>query len=255
MSTFVGIDARGEQPKVKRRDQMKIRLIAVIAALALVFMLSGPSVFAQDKQPAAPQPAGAQAPPSVPTKQDKPAAEKPQDTLKKIQSKAAVAADSDSYIIGPEDVLYIYVWKEENLSRSVPVRMDGMISIPLVDDIKAAGMTPLQLKELLLTKLREYVETPDVTVIVAEANSFRVYVQGEVKTPGVYKLRSETSLMQLIIMAGGFTDWANQKKITVIRKEGGKDSRIVVNYKKIVEGDAGAKDVMLKSGDIIIIPN
>jgi polysaccharide biosynthesis/export protein len=228
--------------------------IAVIVALALVMMLTGPSIFAQDKQPAAPQPTSVTAAPAAPAKPDNPAA-KPQETLKQIQSKAAVAADSDSYIIGPEDVLYIYVWKEENLSRSVPVRMDGMISIPLVDDVKAAGMTPLQLKEYLLAKLREYVETPDVTVIVSEANSYRVFVQGEVKTPGVFKLRSETTLVQLIIMAGGFTDWANQKKITVMRKEGGKDTRIVVNYKKIIEGDSGEKDIVLKSGDIIIIPN
>jgi polysaccharide export outer membrane protein len=253
-------DALRGLPGEKGGEQMKGKTIAAIVTLALVMMLTGPSIFnnvifAQDKQPAPPLPTNVQAAPSAPAKPDKPAAAKPQDTIQKIQSKAAVAADSDSYIIGPEDVLFIYVWKEENLSRSVPVRMDGMISIPLVDDIKAAGMTPLQLKELLLVKLREYVETPDVTVIVTEANSYRVFVQGEVKTPGVYKLRSETTLVQLIIMAGGFTDWANQKKITIMRKEGGKDSRIAVNYKKIVEGDEGAKDVILKSGDIIIIPN
>lgn len=175
--------------------------------------------------------------------------------FQKKQAKAAVAADSGTYMIGPEDVLYIYVWKEENLSRSVPVRMDGMISIPLVDDIKAAGLTPLQLKELLLAKLREYVDTPDVTVIVTEANSYKVYVQGEVKTPGVIRLRTETSLVQLIVMAGGFTDWADKKKITIIRKEGGKESRIRVNYNKIIDGDEGAKDIILKSGDIIIVPN
>ena len=150
---------------------MKGKTVAVIVTLALVMILSGPSLFAQDKQPApAPQPTAGQAAPAAPAQPAKPAAAKPQDTLQKIQSKAAVAADSDSYIIGPEDVLFIYVWKEENLSRSVPVRMDGMISIPLVDDIKAAGMTPLQLKEVLLIKLREFVETPDVTVIVTEAS-------------------------------------------------------------------------------------
>jgi polysaccharide export outer membrane protein len=179
----------------------------------------------------------------------------PKAELQAKQATAQVAADSGTYLIGPEDVLYIYVWKEENLSRTVPVRMDGMISIPLVDDIKAAGLTPLQLKELILAKLREYVDTPDVTVIVTEANSYKVYVQGEVRTPGVIRLRTETSLVQLIVMAGGFTDWANQKKITVMRKEGGKDTRIVVNYKKIIDGDEGAKDIILKSGDIVIIPN
>ena len=179
----------------------------------------------------------------------------PQAELQKKQEKAQVAADSGTYVIGPEDVLYIYIWKEENLSRTVPVRMDGMISIPLVDDIKAAGMTPLQLKELLLAKLREYVDTPDVTVIVTEANSYKVYIQGEVRNPGVVRLRTETSLVQLIVMAGGFTDWADRKKITIIRKEGGKESRIRVNYKKVIDGDEGAQDIILKSGDIIIIPN
>jgi len=171
------------------------------------------------------------------------------------QSKAAVAADSGSYVIGPEDVLYIYVWKEDNLSRTVPVRMDGMISIPLVDDVKAAGLTPLQLKELLLAKLREYVDTPDVTVIVTEANSYKIYVQGEVRTPGVIRLRTETSLVQAIVLAGGFTDWADKKKITILRKEGGKDTRIRANYNKIIDGDAGHPDIILKSGDIIIVPN
>jgi len=173
--------------------------------------------------------------------------------LQKKQAKAAVAADSGTYIIGPEDVLYIYVWKEENLSRTVPVRMDGMISIPLVDDVKAAGLTPLQLKELLLAKLREYVDTPDVTVIVTEANSYKVYLQGEVKKPGVMRLRTETSLVQLIVMAEGFTDWADKKKITIIRREGGKETRIRANYKKIIDGEE--QDIVLKSGDIVIVPN
>jgi polysaccharide export outer membrane protein len=175
--------------------------------------------------------------------------------LQAKQATAQVAADSGTYVIGAEDVLYIYVWKEENLSRSVPVRMDGMISIPLVDDIKAAGLTPLQLKELLLAKLREFVDTPDVTVIVTEANSYKVYVQGEVRTPGVIRLRTETSLVQVIVLAGGFTDWADKKKITILRKEGGKETRIRVNYTKIIDGDEGARDIILKSGDIVIIPN
>jgi len=236
---------------------MRRRSIALVVILVAVALISNQFVFAQEKRPEAPQAgpekspqAAASAPATV-----KPAASGKADALKSVQAKAAVAADSDSYIIGPEDVLFIYVWKEENLSRTVPVRMDGMISIPLVDDVKAAGMTPLQLKEYLLAKFREYVETPDVTVIVQEANSYKVYVQGEVKKPGVYKLRSETSLIQLIVMAEGFTDWADRKKITIIRKEGGKETRIRANYKKIIEGDEGAKDIILKSGDIVIIPN
>jgi polysaccharide export outer membrane protein len=250
----------------RRRREMRRRSIALVVILVAVALISTQSVFAQDKEPAstpaapeqspqasAPAPAPKQAPAAA-TPSKRPAGEQTE-ALKKAQAKASVAADSDSYVIGPEDVLFIYVWKEENLSRTVPVRMDGMISIPLVDDIKAAGMTPLQLKQTLLAKLSEFVETPDVTVIVTEANSYKVYVQGEVKTPGVYKLRTETSLVQLIVMAGGFTDWADKKKITIIRKEGGKESRIRANYKKIIDGDEGAKDIILKSGDIVIIPN
>jgi polysaccharide biosynthesis/export protein len=245
-----------EREEMRRRPIELIVILVAVAAIATIALTSSQTVFAQEKQPASPQASQQKAPEAVSASAPaKPAGGGKTEALKAAQAKASIAADSDNYIIGPEDVLFVYVWKEENLSRSVPVRIDGMISIPLVDDIKAAGMTPLQLKEVLLAKLREFVETPDVTIIVTEANSYRVYVQGEVKTPGVFKLRTETSLVQLIIMAGGFTDWANQKKITIMRKEGGKDSRIVVNYKKIVEGDEGAKDVMLKSGDIVIIPN
>ncbi len=174
--------------------------------------------------------------------------------LLKKQSQAEVAADSPNYIIGPEDVLNIHVWKEEHLSRTVPVRIDGKISLPLVDEIQAAGLTPLQLKELLLRKLKEFVDIPNVTVVVMEAQSFKVYISGQVKNPGVYRLKSETSLLQIIIMAGGFTDWANQKKILIIRKEDGKEKRMTVNYKKIVKGDDSRSNIILKSGDTIIVP-
>ena len=175
--------------------------------------------------------------------------------LLKKEAQAEVAADSDSYIIGPEDVLYIHVYGEEKtLSKEVIVRMDGKISMPLVDDIPAAGLTPLQLKGKLTDKLKQFVESPTVTVVVMNANSFKVYVSGQVRTPGVYRIRSETSLIQIIPMAGGFTDWANQKKILIIRKENGKEKRITVNYKKIVQGKEPIANSILKSGDTIIVP-
>jgi polysaccharide export outer membrane protein len=161
---------------------------------------------------------------------------------------------SESYAIGPEDVLNIHVWKEEALSKTVPVRMDGKISLPLIDDIQAAGYTARQLKEILTKKLKEFIENPVVSVTVVEANSYKVYVSGQVRTPGVYRLRSETTLLQIIPMAGGFTDWANQKKILVIRKENGKEKRITVNYKKIVKGDNPESNIILKAGDTIIVP-
>jgi polysaccharide export outer membrane protein len=161
---------------------------------------------------------------------------------------------SESYVIGPEDVLSIHVWKEEAFSRTVPVRMDGKISLPLIDDVQAAGFTARQLKEVLTTKLKEFVENPNVSVTVAEANSFKVFISGQVRSPGVYRLRSETSLLQFIPMVGGFTDWANQKKILVIRRESGKEKRLTVNYKKIVSGKDPDSNIILKAGDTIIVP-
>jgi polysaccharide export outer membrane protein len=163
-------------------------------------------------------------------------------------------AVSESYVIGPEDVLSIHVWKEEALSRTVPVRMDGKISLPLIDDVQAAGYTARQLKEVLTKRLKEFIDNPNVSVTVVEANSYKVYVSGQVRTPGVYRLRSETTLLQIIPMAGGFTDWANQKKILIIRKEDGKEKRITVNYKKIVKGDAPESNIILRTGDTIIVP-
>ena len=177
------------------------------------------------------------------------------EVLKKKQAQAEVAADSDKYVIGSEDVLYIHVWKEEHLSRQAPVRMDGKISLPLIDEIKAAGLTPLQLKEALTQRLKEFVENPNVSVIVMEANSFKVYVSGQIKNPGVIRLRSETTILQLMSMVGGFTDWANQKKILIIRNENGKEKRIIVNYKKIVKGEDPSANIILKSGDSIIVPD
>lgn len=176
-------------------------------------------------------------------------------TLEKKEARAEVAADSDQYVIGAEDILHIHVWKEEALTRTVPVRMDGMISLPLIQEVKAEGLTPYQLKEALTHRFKEFIETPNISVTVMEANSFKVYVSGQVRTPGVYRLRSETTLLQIIPMAGGFTDWANQKKILILRKEDGKEKRITANYKKIIKGDDPGSNIILKAGDTIIVPD
>jgi polysaccharide export outer membrane protein len=167
------------------------------------------------------------------------------------KTQGAVAADDDQYVIGPEDVLLIYVWKEESITKTVPVRIDGKISLPLVNDIQAAGLTPLQLKEALAEKLKGFIESPTITVTVMEANSFKVYVSGEVKNPGVHRIRSEITLVKLIIMVGGFTEWANQKKILVITKEKGVEKRIIANYKKIIEGEV--PDIVIKRDDTVIV--
>jgi len=171
------------------------------------------------------------------------------DSPQKAQS--ALKTDDDQYIIGPEDVLVIHVWREESLTKTVPVRMDGKISLPLVDDIQAAGMTPLQLKGELTRKLGEYIDDPTVTVTVLEANSFKVYVLGEVKQPGIQILRSETTLLKLIVRVGGFTPFANQRKIIIITRENGVEKRITANYNKIVDGDAS--DIVIRRGDTVIV--
>jgi polysaccharide export outer membrane protein len=171
----------------------------------------------------------------------------------KNESLAEGVADRDHYVIGVEDVLSIHVWKEEALSRTLPVRMDGNISLPLIHEIKAAGLTPLQLEVLITEGLKRFYENPTVSVTVMEANSFKVYVSGQVKTPGVYRLRSEITILQIIPMAGGFTDWAKRTKILVIRKENGKVSRITVNYKKAMKGKPGS-NLVLRAGDTIIVP-
>lgn len=171
------------------------------------------------------------------------------DPSEKAQS--VLKTDDNQYIIGPEDVLSIHVWREESMTKTVPVRMDGKISLPLVDDIQAAGMTPLQLKDTLSKKLKEYIDDPTVTVTVLEANSFKVYVSGEVKQPGVQILRSETTLLKLIIRVGGFTPFANERKIIIITKENGVEKRITANYRKIIDGDE--PDVVIRRGDTVIV--
>lgn len=164
---------------------------------------------------------------------------------------AQATASPDQYRIGPEDVLNIHVWREEALSRTVPVRLDGKISMPLLDDIQAAGTTPLELKDIITDRLREYIDDPIVTVIVTEHNNFKVFVSGQVRTPGVYRLRSRGTLLQIIPMSGGFTDWANQKKILLIRNHNGREERSTINYTKLL--DTGS-DVELRPGDVIVVP-
>jgi polysaccharide export outer membrane protein len=170
-----------------------------------------------------------------------------------IQSQ--VPPDSDKYLIGPEDSLLIQVWKEDALSQQVLVRTDGKISLPLIDEVQAAGRTPLQLKEVLTEKFKEFVDAPLVTVMVREAKSFKVYVSGQVARPGVFPLVGETTILQIIPMAGGFTEWANQKKVILIRREKGQETRMTINFKNIISGEDMNANILLKPGDTIIVPD
>lgn len=172
----------------------------------------------------------------------------------KNQVRAEAGIDNNQYIIGAEDVLYIHIWKEEALSKTVPVRIDGKISLPLVDEIQAAGLTPLQLRDVLAQRFKEFVDSPNVSVMVMEANSHKAFITGQIKNPGVYRLRTETSILQIISLAGGFTEWANQNEIIILRKEKGQEKRIIVHYKKIISGEDLSLNILLKSGDTVIIP-
>lgn len=159
----------------------------------------------------------------------------------------------DSYVIAPGDVLTIQVWKEADLSGAARVRTDGMISIPLVDDVKAAGLTPLALKKVIEDKLQGFVELPKVTVIVNES-SYRIYIVGRVGSPGQYPLNKDLTVLEALTLAGGPTEWADSNDIVIIRRVGGEVKRIPFQYKKVISGKKMEQNIYLQSNDTIIVP-
>ncbi len=162
-------------------------------------------------------------------------------------------AGLEDYKIGPEDVLAISVWKNEAMSRVLPVRPDGMISLPLLDDVMAAGLTPTELRNVLAQRLAEYVPSPAVTVIVNDVKSFKVSVIGEVFKPARYELKSRTSVLDVLALAGGFTQFASRTRVVVLRQEGEKRVRIPFNYNRVTN-DSVEEDLYLKPNDIVIVP-
>ncbi len=140
------------------------------------------------------------------------------------------------------------------MSREVPVRPDGMITLPLINDVRAAGLTPLELTELLREKLKKYVEDPRVTVIVTAINSRKVYILGEVGHPGALPLLTNMTVLQALSSAGGFTQYANTGKIYVLRTENGKQQKLPFNYKEVIRGEKAQQNIVLKPGDTIVVP-
>ena len=167
---------------------------------------------------------------------------------------AAPPGSSADYQIGPEDVLDIAVWNNPAISRTTPVRPDGMISLPLLNDVQAAGLTPMQLRDSIAKRLTEYLPNPEVSVIVREVNHFKVSVLGEVRKPGRYDFRGHASVLDAIAMAGGLSDFAARSRIVVLRNNGNGQERIPVNYNKIVSASATQNDVPLRPGDIVFVP-
>lgn len=164
-------------------------------------------------------------------------------------------AHDDSFVIGNDDVLAISVWKESELTKSVPVRSDGKISLPLVGEIQAAGRTPLQLENEISGKLKNFITTPEVTVIVEKVNSRKYNVLGEVSKPGSYLLTTSTTVMDAIAAAGGFRDFAKKSGVYILRKgPDGKEAHLKFNYKDFVKGKGSAQNIKLEPNDTIIVP-
>jgi len=158
------------------------------------------------------------------------------------------------YRIGSEDILQISVFSNEALSRTVPVRPDGMISLPLLNDVRAAGLTPMELRDVLMKKLVEFVPSPEVAVIVTEVRSFMISVIGQVSKPGRYDLRSSATIVDALAMAGGFKEFAARSKIVVIRSEGGGSKRIPFDYDKMNAPKGAQENFALRPGDIVMVP-
>lgn len=168
---------------------------------------------------------------------------------------AAGAKTDDSFVIGADDVLAINVWKEPDISRAIPVRSDGKISLPLVGEVQASGQTPRQLEQQIATKLQNYISEPEVTVIVQEIKSQRFNVLGQVARPGSYLLANSTTVLDAIALAGGFRDFAKQKSIYVLRQNSdGTQSRLPFNYKDVIKGKSSDQNVRLKPKDTVFIP-
>ena len=159
-----------------------------------------------------------------------------------------------NYVIGLQDVLEVFVWRNEQLSRQVVVRPDGKISLPLINDVQAEGLTVMELRNEITHRFSEHINNPRVTIIVSEIMSYKVSVLGRVRRPGVYPITGNTRLVEVISLAGGFTEWANKGKITLITHRGGREKRIRIRYDRIASGKDPGQNIILKRGDTIIVP-
>jgi polysaccharide biosynthesis/export protein len=159
-----------------------------------------------------------------------------------------------SYVIAPDDVLAVDVWKEPEISRTVPVRPDGKISLPLLNDIQAAGLTATDLASVITERLKKFIANPQVTVIVTTVNSQKIYILGEVTKAGVVPLLPNMTVLQAISSAGGFSQYANQKGVYVLRTENGQQVKYPFNYREVVKGVNVQQNIVLKPGDTIVVP-
>ena len=186
-------------------------------------------------------------------------AAKPADTAKTADP--AKTADAKppvdvppGYIVGDSDVIRVNVWKEPEVSQTAVVRTDGNISLPLINEVKVSGMTPLQIQDMVAEKLKGFLNNPQVTVTVVEIRSKRAFITGEVARPGTYSLNAQTTVLQLIAQAGGFTPFAKTDSIVVLRTEDGRQSRLKFKYKEVIQGKKTEQNIALHPGDTVVVP-
>lgn len=221
---------------------MKAALIAALLVSAVVLPAAAQN----------PQPPPAPPPSTTPQPQPEPATP-PAGAQAPVTMPAGIAPPSD-YVIGAEDVLEVVVWREKDMSTQVTVRPDGMVSLPLLNDVQAGGLSPEQFRTRVAESASKYIESPSVTVIVKQINSRKVSVMGEVVKPGIYPLLAPTTVLQLLALAGGPTAFADVKEISVVRTVSGKTTRLLFNYKEVARGRRMEQNILLQPGDTVIIP-
>ena len=233
--------------------------VATVLALLLVApaaVLAQPaSAPAQAKPGASPQPKPGEPAKAQPAKPApaQPAPAQPATGTKPPATGPSVAVAPD-FTIGPEDVLGVLFWRDQEMSGDVTVRPDGMVTLPLVRDIKAAGLTPDELANQIQKAAAEFIAEPAVTVVVRQMNSRKVYITGEVARPGAYSLASTMTVMQLIAVAGGLTEFADSKGISIMRVEGGQTKTFEFNYKDVAKGKKREQNIVLRPGDTVVVP-
>jgi polysaccharide export outer membrane protein len=230
---------------------MKFRRFFTFAIFVPGLFCLGQAPEPASKPADAPAPPPAQAVPAPSQAAPSPAATAPAQAAPAIAP--AGAAAKDSYVIGASDVLSVTVWKEPTLSGTMLVRPDGMISMPLLGDVQSAGLTPLQLSDQIAAKLKKFIQDPNVSVLISQIHSKVVYLLGEVMKKGPVDMTPGMTLLQAVGSGGGLTDFANKKKIYILRDEAGKHERIPVHYREALKGNSSL-DLVLKPGDTIVVP-
>jgi polysaccharide export outer membrane protein len=240
--------------KLVRAARLALAIVVIICAAPAWSVAQTPAQQPAPNAPATPPPTPAPAPPAQGG--TKPPA---------VQAQAPAGAQAQTvpttgiqpppgYIIGARDVLSVIFWRDKDMSADVSVRPDGMISLPLINEIKAEGLTPDQLRDQVAQRAARYIADPTVSIVVREINSRQVFITGEVNKPGAYSLMMPTSVMQLISLAGGLREYAKTKDIVILRTESGKQTAIPFNYKDVMNRKKLTQNILLQPGDTVIVP-